>query len=57
MTGEVVFEVNQTSANITLDITNDNFPELDESIYLRLTGANLIQEEGSGGNGQEILGF
>ena len=49
--GEVIFEVNQTSANITLDIINDNLPELDESVYIRLIGANLLQEEGSGGNG------
>ena len=49
--GEVIFEVNQTSANITLDINNDNLPELDESIYIRLTSANLLLEEGSGGNG------
>ena len=49
--GEVIFEVNQTSANITLDINNDNLPELDESIFIRLSSANLLQEEGSGGNG------
>lgn len=49
--GEVIFEVNQTSANITLDINNDNLPELDESIFIRLSRANLLLEEGSGGNG------
>ena len=49
--GEVIFEINQTSANITLNIVNDNLPELNESIYLRITGANLLLEEGSGGNG------
>ena len=49
--GEIIFEVNQTSANITLDIINDNLPELNESIYIRIIGANLLLEEGSGGNG------
>lgn len=47
----MIFEVNQTLANITLDIINDFVPELDESIYIRLTGAYLLQEEGSGGIG------
>lgn len=50
--GEIVFEVNQTSANTTLDITDDILPEVDESIFIRLTGAHLLQEEGSGGNGE-----
>ena len=49
--GEVIFEVNQTSANVTLDINDDNLPELDESIFIRLSSANLLLEEGSGGNG------
>ena len=49
--GEVVFEANQTLANITINIINDTLPEVDESVYIRLTGAHLFQEEGSGGNG------
>lgn len=55
--GEITFEANQTSVNITLDIMDDTHPELDESIYIRLTSANLLQEEGSGGNGQEVMRF
>lgn len=52
--GEIIFDDNQTTANITLDIIDDTIPELDESIYIRLTSANLLQEEGSGASGQEV---
>jgi len=34
---------------------DDNHPELDESIYIRLISATLLQEEGSGGEGQQVL--
>jgi len=52
--GQIIFEPNQASATISIMIYNDNFPELDESVFIRLTSAYLFQEGGSGGNGEQI---
>ena len=52
--GQLIFEANQTSANITITIYNDNLPELDESVFIRLISAYLFQEGGSGGNGMKF---
>ncbi|MBN3308256.1 GPR98 protein, partial [Amia calva] len=40
--GDFVFESNQTSVAIQLSIVNDNIPETDESFYVILTSAEVL---------------
>lgn len=41
----VVFSANQSEANITLRVLDDDDPERDESIFVRLISVHLIQGE------------
>lgn len=41
----VVFLANQSQANVTLQVLDDNDPERDESIFVRLIDVRLIQGE------------
>lgn len=41
----VVFSANQTEANITLQVLDDKDPERDESVFVKLMGADLMEGE------------
>lgn len=43
--GAVVFSANQSEANITLQVLDDEDPERDESVFVKLIGAELISGE------------
>lgn len=41
----VVFSANQTEANITLRVLDDEDPERDESVFVQLTSVQLMEGE------------